>query len=280
MIQCCLQRRFIVIFLALGSSWLQGMTAEGADLRDAAPPEAYMAIWGKHNPERDFLKVHEQAVWDEIAKSKIIEKTLQIVQSHMSDGDAAQFLAIKSSLQNALAPVQWDKLANASEVMYAQTMEGPTSLHLLMVRIPDDGAESLRKGIENLFRLASDASQGKLPVATEKVVGVDLTYLQLPAEVPITFQPAIGVKGDILVFTTSLRFAQAGLELLDNPSANSKFDDPRLVDALTRLPAPEDALAFVDGKQLMSQLHEIPEFITRMSKGEPEAAREIGRAHV
>ena len=275
MTQCCL-RRFTVLAFVLGGSWLQGPELYAADLRHAAPPEAYMVIWGTKNPERDYLKVHEQAVWDEIAKSKIIEKTLQIVQSHMSDGDAAQFLAIKSSLQNALAPVQWDKVANASEAMYAQKIEGPTSLHLMMIRIPDDGAESLRQGVENLFRLASDASQGKLPVATEKVAGVDLTYLQLPAEVPMTFQPAIGVKGDILIFTTSLNFAKAGLELLGNPSASSKFDDPRLVDALTRLPAPEDALFFFDGKQLMTQLHQIPNFITRMSNGDPQAARATG----
>ncbi|MEJ7593105.1 MAG: hypothetical protein WKF77_16285 [Planctomycetaceae bacterium] len=216
--QCCLRRRFTVLALGLGGLCLHALTVDAADLRDAAPPEAYMAIWATgQNPERDYLKVHEQAVWDEIAKSKIIEKSLQIVQSHMSDGDAAQFLAIKSSLQNALAPVQWDQLANASEVMYAQKMEGPTSLHLLMVRIPDDGAESLRQGIENLFRLASDASQGKLPVTTKNVEGVDLTYLQLPPEVPMTFQPAVGIKGDIFVFTTSLDFAQAGLELIDNP---------------------------------------------------------------
>ena len=272
MTQCSL-RRFTVLAFALGGSFLQGPVLSAADLRDAAPPEAFMAIWGAKNPERDYLKAHEQAVWDEIGKSKIIEKTLQIVQSHMSDGDAAQFLAVKTTLQNALAPVQWDKVANASEVMYAQRMEGPTSLHLVMVRIPDDGAESIRKGVENLFKLASDASQGKLPVVTEKVAGVEMTYLQLPAEVPITMQPAIGVKGDLLVFTTSLNFAKAGLELLDNPSANSKFDDPRLVDALTRLPAPEDALFFFDGKQLMSQLHEIPNFISRMSNGDPDAAR-------
>ncbi len=276
MIQYCSRQRFTVLVLALGGFCLQGMGVHAADLRDAAPPEAYMAIWGTKNPERDYLKAHEQAVWDEVAKSKIFEKTLQVAQSHMSDGDATQFLAIRTTLQDALAPVQWDKVANASEVMYAQKMEGPTSLHLVMVRIPDDGAESLRQGIENLFKLASDASQGKLPMVTEKVAGVELTYLQLPAEVPLTFQPAIGVKGDILIFTTSLSFAQAGLELLDNPSANSKFDDPRLVDALTRLPAPEDALFFFDGKQLMSQLHEIPQFITRMSNGEPDAARATG----
>ena len=275
--QCCLRRRITVLALGLGGFCLYGLAVDAADLRDAAPPEAYMAIWATgENPERDYLKVHEQAVWDEIAKSKIIEKSLQIVQSHLSDGDAEQFLAIKATLQNALAPVQWDQVANFSEVMYAQKMEGPTSLHLVMVRIPDDGAESLRKGIENLFKLASDASQGKLPMATENVAGVDLTYLQLPAEVPVTFQPAVGVKGDVFVFTTSLNFAQAGLELLGNPSANSKFDDPRLVDALTRLPAAEDALVFFDGRQLMSQLHGIPQFITRVSNGEPNAARVTG----
>jgi len=255
---------------------LAGLPLNAADLRDAAPPDAYLAIWGTQNPERDYMKVHEQAVWDEIARSKIFEKTLQIVQSHMSDGDAEQFLAVKSSLQNALAPVQWDKIRQASEVMYAQKTDGPTSLHLVLVRIPDGGAESLQKGINNLFTLASDAAQGKLPVATKTVAGVELTYLELPAEVPLTFQPAVGVKGDILVFTTSLNFAQAGLERLDNPSANSKFDDPCLVDALTRLPAAEDALVFVDGRQLFSQLHEIPQFISRMSNGDPDAARATG----
>ncbi|MEJ7593106.1 MAG: hypothetical protein WKF77_16290 [Planctomycetaceae bacterium] len=34
--------------------------------------------------------------------------------------------------------------------------------------------------------------------------------------------------------------------------------------------------SFFDGKQLMSQLHEIPQFITRVSNGEPEAARITG----
>ena len=272
----CPKRHLSVLALAIGGFLLHGVPATASDLRDAAPPEAYLAIWGTQNPERDYLKVHEQAVWDEIENSKILEKTMQIVQSHMSDGDAAQFLTIKATLQNALGPVQWEKVREASEVMYAQKMESPTSVHLVMIRMPQDGAESLRQGIENLFKLASDASQGKLPLATEKVAGVDMTYLQLPSEVPMTFQPAIGVKGDILVFTTSLNFAQAGLELLNNPSATSKFDDPRLVDALTRLPAAEDSLVFFDGRQLMSQLHEIPQFITRMSKGEPEAARVTG----
>jgi len=89
--------------------------------------------------------------------------------------------------------VEWHKVRDAKEIMYAQKMEGPTALHLVMVRIPDGGAETSRQAIENLLTLASSATNGKLPMATEIVSGVEMKFLQLPADVPITFQPAIGV---------------------------------------------------------------------------------------
>jgi len=260
--------------LAVSSVWVSSVFAD--DLRDAVPVDAYLAVWGTKNPERDYMQEPQQAVFNEIEKSKIFEKALHILQSHLSDGDAQQFLTIKSALQNAIAPVEWNKLRDTKEIMYAQKMEGPTALHLVMVRIPDGGAESLRQAIENLMTLASAATDGKLPMVMENVSGVEMKYLQMPAEVPITFQPAIGVQGDVFVFTTSLKFAQTGLDLLANPSAESKFDDPRVVAALQKLPAPEDALVFLDGKQMFQQLHEIPDFITRMSQGQPDVDRISG----
>ena len=268
-----LLKRLAVFALAVGALGNCYSRTLASDLRDGAPVESYLAVWGTKNPERDFMKTHYAAVWAEIEKSRIFEKALQIAQSHMSEGDSAQFLAVRTSLQNALAPVQWDKLQDVSEVMYAQKIEGPTSVHLALIRIPDGGAESLRQGIENLFTLASTASQGKLPIASETIAGVELKYLQLPAEMPMRFQPAIGVRDDIFVFTTSLDFARSGLESLDNPSKGSRFSDPRIVEALTHLPAAEDSIVVFDGKQFNSQLKEIPQFITRMSNGDKEAAR-------
>ncbi len=272
---CRRNHRFAMLaMLAVSSVWTSSLFAD--DLRDAVPVDAYIAVWGTNNPEREYMLEPQQAVFNEIEKSKIFEKSLHILQSHLSDGDAQQFLTIKSVLQNAIAPVEWNKLRDAKEVVYAQKMEGPTALHLLMVRIPDGGAESLRQAIENLLTLASSATNGKLPLATENVSGVEMKYLQMPAEVPITFQPAVGVQGDVFLFTTSLKFAKTGLDLLANPSAESKFDDPRVIAALQKLPAPEDGLVFVDGKQMIQQLHQIPDFITRMSQGQPDAARITG----
>lgn len=243
------------------------------DLRDAAPVDSYIAVWGAQNSERDYMRIHQQAVFSEIEKSKIFEKALHILQSHLSEGDAQQFLNVRSALQDAIAPIEWEKLRDAKEILYVQKMEGPTALHLVMVRIPDGGAETLRQAIENLFALASSATDGKLPMAVENISGVEMKFLQLPAELPITFQPAIGVQGDVLVFTTSLNFARSGLDLLANPSIESKFDDPRIVDAFKQLPAPEDTVVFFDGKQLFEQLHQIPEFIVRMSQGQADAKR-------
>ena len=248
-------------------------SATADDLRDAAPPGAFMAIYGMHNPERDYQEKHYQAVWEEVQKTKIFEKVLQIVQNKMAEGDAEQFVAVREALQNALSPIEWDKLMKTSEVLFAQRFEGPTSLQLVLLRIPEGGAESLKKAIVNLFNLASTASEGKVPVATETAGGVELTYLQIPREVPVKFQPAVGVKGDVIILSTSLELATESLELLANPSAKSKFDDPRVSAALANLPEAEDSIVFFDGKALAEQLQGIPAFIEIASNGDPNAQR-------
>jgi hypothetical protein len=205
------------------------------DLRDAAPPGAFMAAYSKHNPERDYQKEHYKAVWEEVQKSKLHEKILQLIQSNMTEGDAEQFVAVRDALRAAVAPIEVEKLLNSSEMLYAQKFEGPTSLQLFLIRVPDGGAESLKTGIVNLMDLAAGASQGKIPVVANTVAGVEMKSLQFPAEMPMTFQPSVGVKGDIVVLTTSLKLAEESLKLLADPSAPSKFDDERCVAALNLL---------------------------------------------
>lgn len=246
------------------------------DLRDAAPPGAFMAVYGKHNPERDYQKEHYKAVWEEVQKAKLHEKILQLIQSNLSEGDAEQFVAVRDALRNAVAPIEVEKLLNTSEILYAQQFEGPTSLQLFLIRVPDGGAESLKKGIVNLMDLADKASEGKIPVVAKTIAGVEMKSLQFPAEMPMTFQPSVGVKGDIVVLTTSLKLAEESLKLLADPSAKSKFDDERVVAALKKLPAAEDSIVFVDGKAMFEQMRGIPKFIDMASQNNPEAARVTG----
>ena len=247
--------------------------AHADDLRDAAPPSAYMTIYGMHNPEREYQEVLYQAVWKEVENTKIAEKVLQIMESQIGEADAQQFAEVRDAFRAAVEPIEWDKLMKTSEVLYAQRIEGPTTVHVLLARVPDGGAESVKTAVVNLFNMATAASNGRLPVVTETIADVELQSLQLPEEAAKMMQPSIGVKGDVLVFTTSLSFVQEALELLANPSGDSKFDDPRVTEALSHLPKAEDSVFVFDGKRMSEQLKSIPEFITRVSNGNPEAQR-------
>lgn len=114
----------------------------------------------------------------------------------------------------------------------------------------------------------------RVPVAKQTIEGVEMSTLQLPGETGIN--PSIGVKDDILIFTTSPPFAAEALSLLASPSGNSKFDDPRVVEALSHLPKAEDSLVVFDGLALAKQLRGIPTFIQKVANGQPDAERVIG----
>lgn len=254
---CCLS-------LLLPAAW-------AADLRDAAPPDAYLAAWAKHNPERDFLKTHYQNVWKTVQDTRLVERILQLAQSRVGAGDAQQFLAVRDALTSALAPVQWEQLAQTSELLYAQRIRFPAAQQLLLVRIPEGGAAALHAAAGNLFRLAEQSANGKIQLTEETVDGFALLTLQLGPEVPL--QPIVGVRDDLFVFSSSTEMLRESLQLLADPAANSRFDDPRLLDSLQQLPAAEDAIAFVDLQAMTQQIGGIGNFLRQAANQQPQVVR-------
>jgi hypothetical protein len=264
--------RLLLACTAFGMAVLPTVSAT-ADLKDAAPPDVFLAIHAQHNPERDYQKKYYEDVWKTVQQTRILDRALQIAQSRLSEGDAEQFVAIRDALKNATAPIEWEKVLSATETMYAQRFEMPSAQHILMMRIPDGGADGLRQGIENLFRMADEAAGDNISVSTGEVGGFATVTMELPSEVP--FQPMVGVKDDIFMFASSASIAETAAKLLNDPSAESKFDDPRVAEAMKNLPEAEDALIFFDGQAMMSQLKGIPAFIQQMAGGDPEAARVV-----
>jgi hypothetical protein len=251
------------------------------DLSDAIPPDVFLAIYGKHNPERDYQKAYYNEIREAVEKSRIIERTVQIVQSRASEADVAQLLTVRDTLKKAVEPIEWEHLANCSEVVYCQKFEGVkfdalkpqgfTSQHLVMARFPENGAASLAEGIINLFRLAEEAAGGNLTVVEETQNDTQLTTLQLPPRVP--FNPVIGIRGDLFVFSTDPTMLKQGLTLLDNPDKESKFDDARFKEAMSHLPEAEDAVVFFDGQTMFRNLNGLVALIQRVGTGNDEAQR-------
>ncbi len=248
-----------------------GPVAMAGELSDAILPETFLAIYGKHNPERDYQKEYYNEIWEAVEKSRIIERTVQIVQSRASEDDVAQLLAVRDTLKAAVEPIQWEHLANCSEVVYCQMFKGTSSQQLVMARFPEAGAESLVEGIVNLFRLAEGAAGGNLTVVKETYSETQLTTLKFPPGVP--FSPIVGVRGDLFLFCTDPDMVKQSLTLLDNPDKESKFDDPRFKEALTHLPEAEDTMVFFDGRTMFKDLNGLVAFIQGVGAGNDEVLR-------
>ncbi len=225
------------------------------DIRRSVPTEAYLAIYGKHNDERDFQRKYLADICKTVDDTEIIERVLQIVTSRIPEDELEEAKSVFDELKAAVAPIDFQALLDCQEVVYAQTMKFPTSQHLLLLRLTPEAAASCEQAVKNLFELAAKKSDGNIPVKTVQHDATEITTLDLPEEVP--FRPAIARLNDIVLFSSSEEIARQSLSLLTGSEGQSKFDDPRLNEALSHLPEPEDSLVFYDGKRQFEQMRQL-----------------------
>lgn len=255
----------------LSVSFLPSVTmADG--LMEAAPNDAFLAIYRKHNPERDYQKAYYAEIRQTVQDTKIIDKFFAAIQKQVPADQFAQFDAIKNQLMQAVAPIDWDAAMDSSESLYIQTMEIPSTHHLVMARMADGGASSMVEGLTNLLKFAEAASQGQVPVVETEIGGITMTGVGLPPGVPMN--PMFGATEDgMFVFTTSPALLEQCMSLMADPSAVSKFDDPRVATAMQQLPQWEDAIVFFDGRKLFSELKGLEAFIEGVGAGNEEATQ-------
>ena len=252
---------------------------QSPDLRRAVPADAYMAIYGKHNPERDYQRAYYEDIWNTVGETRIIERVLKIVTDRLPEADVERAKSVFDELCTAAEPLDLEALSNPKEVVYAQFMvqgtveskQPMTGQHLVLMRLTSEAAASSEEAVKNLFGLVEKYSDGKL--AVRSVIESDATVSTLMLPSPIPFRPTVARLGDVLLLSTLDDVAQSSLALLTGGDGESKFDDPRLKDALARLPEPEDSLVFYDGRLQFSQMKGIAEFIRQVARGEPEAER-------
>ena len=80
-------------------------------------------------------------------------------------------------------------------------------------------------------------------------------------------------SGDVLLVCSSEELARRSLGMLQGGAGESKFDDPRLKEALSRLPEPEDSLVFYDGKLQFAQLGGLVDVIRQAGANDANAGR-------
>ena len=239
------------------------------DIKKAVPEDAFLAVYGKHNPERDYQAEYCKEAWNTFREERIGERVFEIIKSQAPKEDLEKMQNAWEEVQEALEPINLEALSDSQEVVVAEALEGHVNQVLIVVRLTPEDAGDYKQGIGQLFELVSKWSHGKVKAETDSVDDADVTKLALPKESPI--QPAVGQIDDLFLISTSEKLLRESIGQLRDDSAKSKFDDPRLAEALEHLPEPEDTLVFFDGTRLFEGMRGIGGFIRAEASKEADS---------
>ena len=256
--------------------WREAVSAESQspDLRRAVPSDVYLAIHATHNPERDFQRAYVAEICETFRDTQIMEKLVKIVTAKMPEDDLNDAKAVLAELKQAVDVADWHAVLDCQDFIYAQSMQIPTAQHLALMRLTPDAAASIEKAVQNLLGLVEKYSEGQVPAKSATEGDATITSVGLPPQVP--FSPTLIRLNDVLILASSDQLARQSLGMLLGNGGESKFDDPRLKAALSKLPAPEDSLVFYDARQQFTQMQGMGQFIRQLSGGDPEAERAAG----
>ncbi len=272
-----------ILLLLVAQHAAVASAADALDLRRGVPDDVYLVIRATHNPERDYQKQYYEEVWKTVQETQILDRALKIITSRLEEDQLSQASSVIDELREATKPIDIEALSNCQELIYAQQMlmtsfgpQAPTmplSQHLALLRLTPEVAASTAEGIQNLFKMAEKYSGGQVTVQTSNVGDAVLTTLVLPPQSPM--QPTIATIGDVFIFCSSKTLLEKSLGMMTSTQGKSKFDDPRLIAALKKLPAPEDSLVFYDGKTQFATLQKIGPAIAQIGGGDPNVEQVV-----
>jgi hypothetical protein len=214
--------------------------------------------------------VHYERIWETVEETQIVEKVLKLITNAISEQQREQAESVLEELRTAVEAVDMAAISRMEEAVYTQRMRGFANQQLALLRLGDSAA-GWEQGLTNLMRLVEKYSNGSVPVKVDDHQGVTLTTLALPSEAQMV--PVMARLDGILMLSTSPEFISQSIEMLKSGEQPSKFDDPRLVAALARLPQAEDMMVFYDGKLQFEQLGAMGDFIRQAAGNNEEAGR-------
>ncbi len=245
-----MKTRFFAVFAAASAAMCMLVPAQAAspsdssvpDIKHAVPADAFLAVYTRHNPQRDYQRAYCADIYKTFQDEQIGPRLLNIITSRMPEDKLKAAKGKLQEVETALAPISLQALLNGNEFLIAERMDGPFNNVLWAARLTSDDATGCEQGVKQGFELLASWSEGKLAVNTNQVGDVEVTTLTLPKESP--FQPSVARIHDVVFVSTNGVFLRSCIEQLQDKSAKSKFDDPRLQAAIAQLHQPDDSLVF------------------------------------
>ena len=125
----------VVAMLVLTATRTWSAEAVAVDIKRAAPTDAFLAVYARHNPERDYQRQYGVEAWKTFQQEHIGERVLGIITSHVP---SEQLTAAKTKLQElhtAIEPIEFQAILNAQEFVLTESFDGPFNQVLVAIRL-------------------------------------------------------------------------------------------------------------------------------------------------
>ncbi len=249
-----------------------GSTPPG--LTKYVPSDVFLCIYGKTNPERQFIEDYWQEVCDAFEATGITNDLMALVSGFLSDGQSAEVERLKEKITQLIDDVDWHAMAG-KEVLFAERLPKPnisgSSINMgppdlvWMFRGDASSAKKNFQGLSAIFRTAADeinSAVGNTVVAVIEPEGFgDHIVTLAPASMPLDQAPAslsLALRNDMIIMTLGTDILKETLDFMQGRNAaKSLANCPRYKMALQGLPEAEDSVTFFDMQTMLKPIQQL-----------------------
>ena len=132
------------LLVALGTASASADGAKAVDIERAAPADAFLAVYARHNPKRDYQREYFAEAWKTFQDEQIGQRLMDIVTSRMPEDKLATAKSKISGIENSLGADQRPGAAQCGRSRGDGSHEGPFNQTLVAARLQLDRCRRLR----------------------------------------------------------------------------------------------------------------------------------------
>ncbi|MCA9643165.1 MAG: hypothetical protein KC492_20850, partial [Myxococcales bacterium] len=216
------------------------------------PVEAHAGMVYTHNPEREVQYEQFRRAFEVFQEEHLLERIDRIIRSRTPQEKQDEAAKGYAQFSEAVRPASLEALLAAEEIAFAEVNQNNRGQVLVAARMTPEGAKGWFDALRNLGALARDLSGVDFKFTEEQVDGASYFTVYAPGRAPMS--PTVVLKDDVLVLATTHDLARGAVMMLNADDPKSKFDDPRIAEALAELPEGEDLVLFRDGRLEFDQV--------------------------
>lgn len=234
-------------------------------LASCAPPDAYLLVAARHNPERDFLDQYYARVFDAVTKCGAIDEIWELITSTQDPDAVEQADAMIDKANKLLHGVEWGELFK-HEFVYVGRVGFPAWEHAAIGRGPDAMIEKNFAGLKSIITEIVKLVGAPASLDESRIEGADVCQLRFGEQVPFSFYIARRKGLIMLGLGNSLR-DDVLKRLAGKADTPGLVDSPRFKAAFAALPPAEDDLMFFDVTRMMEGLQSTFTMIEKLGPG-------------